>query len=152
MNVEQTHALNQLFYPKTVAFVGASPNVAGPMWGANGFIDGYVKLNFQGKIFPVHPRAESIMGFKAYKSVRDIPDELDLVIFAVPYKSVLPVMRDCAEKGVKFAHVFTAGFSETGREENAALEKELLDMARKGGVRIIGPNCMGLYCPEGGIT
>ncbi len=152
MNVEQTHDLNQLFYPKTVAFVGASPNVAGPMWGANGFIDGYVKLNFQGKIFPVHPRAESIMGFKAYKSVRDIPDELDLVIFAVPYKSVLPVMRDCAEKGVKFAHIFTAGFSETGREENAALEKELLDIAGKGGIRIIGPNCMGLYCPEGGIT
>jgi acyl-CoA synthetase (NDP forming) len=152
MNDERTHDLHRLFYPKTVAFVGASPNVAGPMWGANGFIDGYVKLNFQGKIFPVHPKADSIMGFKSYKRIQDIPDELDLVIFAVPYKAVLPVMQDCAEKGVKFAHIFTAGFSETGRAENTALEQELLRIAREGGVRIVGPNCMGLYCPEGGIT
>jgi len=152
MNDEHTPDLNRLFYPKTVAFVGASPNVAGPAWGANGFIDGYVRLNFQGKIFPVHPKADSIMGFKSYKRILDIPDELDLVIFAVPYKAVLPVMQDCTEKGVKFAHVFTAGFSETGRPENVELEKELLRIARKGGVRIIGPNCMGLYCPEGGIT
>jgi len=152
MNKKQTHSLNHLFYPKTVAFVGASPKVAGLMWGANGFIGGYVRLNFQGKIFPVHPTADSIMGFKAYKSIKDIPDDLDLVIFAVPYKNVLPIMRDCVEKGVKFAHVFTAGFSETGRAENTELENELLGMAKAGGVRVIGPNCMGLYCPEGGIT
>ena len=152
MNDEHAPDLNRLFYPRTVAFVGASPHAAGPMFGANGFIDGYVRLNFQGKIFPVHPKADSIMGFKTYKRIRDIPDELDLVIFAVPYKAVLPVMQDCAEKRVKFAHIFTAGFSETGRAENTELEKELLRIAREGGVRIVGPNCMGLYCPEGGIT
>ena len=152
MKQEQTHDLNTLFYPKTVAFVGASPKVAGFMWGANGFIGGYVRFNYQGKIFPVHPTASSIMGFKTYKSILDIPDELDLVIFAVPYTAVLPIMRDCVEKKVKFAHIFTAGFSETGLPENTELENELLSIAKAGGVRVVGPNCMGLYCPEGGIT
>ena len=152
MTSKKTHELDRLFYPKTVAFVGASPKMAGPMWGANGFIGGYVRLNFQGKIYPVHPSADSIMGFKAYKRIVDIPGDLDLVIFAVPYNAVLPVMRECAEKKVKFAHIFTAGFSETGREENIKLEAELMSIAKEGGVRVVGPNCMGLYCPEGGIT
>ena len=64
----------------------------------------------------------------------------------------LQVMEDCVAKGVKFVHLLTAGFTETGRPEHAELEKKLVHIAKKGGVRIVGPNCMGLYCPEGGIA
>ncbi len=75
-----------------------------------------------------------------------------LVIFSVPSKVVLEVMGDCVAKGVKYVHLFTAGFSETGREDLARLELDMIRMARQGGIRVIGPNCMGLYCPEGGLA
>ncbi|MBW1708843.1 MAG: CoA-binding protein [Deltaproteobacteria bacterium] len=146
---ETTNQLDSLFYPKSVAVVGASPSKNGR---ANQWINGYIKLGFQGKIFPVHPSAETILGFKSYPSVRDIPEEVDLVIFSVPFAVVLQVMQDCVEKGVKYVHLFTAGFSETGQEDQADLERQLLEIAQKGGVRLIGPNCMGLYCPESGLT
>ncbi|MBW2085603.1 MAG: CoA-binding protein [Deltaproteobacteria bacterium] len=147
-----TPDLDRLFYPKNIAVVGASPRGGGFMWGGNTFIEGALKENFKGKIFPVHPKAENILGMKAYKSIREIPEEVDFVIFSVPHAVVLPIMKDCAAKGVKFVHLFTAGFSETGREENIEIEKELVRLARESGIRVIGPNCMGIYCPEGGLA
>ncbi|MBW2623536.1 MAG: CoA-binding protein [Deltaproteobacteria bacterium] len=141
--------LERLFYPKNVAFVGASPKRGSR---GNRFMQSYIGQNFRGKIFPVHPSAKSVLGFTSYKRVRDIPDPVDLVIFAIPNSSVLPVIQDCAEKGVKFVHMYTAGFSETGRDEDIELEKEVIDIAKNGKVRLVGPNCMGLYCPEGRIA
>jgi len=154
MSEKAPHPLETLFYPKNIAVVGASPKggLAGGRWGGNTYIEGSIKLHFKGKIFPVHPTAETILGLTAYKSVRDIPDDVDLVIFSVPFKVVLDVMADCAAKGVKYVHLFTAGFSETGREDLARLEKEMIEIARQAGIRVIGPNCMGLYCPEGGLA
>ena len=145
--------LNELFYPKSLAVVGASPK-RGYLnrWGGNTFIEGAIKLNFPGNIYPINPKADSILGIKAYKSVRDIPGEVDLVIFSIPFTAVLPVMEDCVAKKVKFVHLFTAGFSETGRPELAEIERKLINLAKEGGIRIIGPNCMGLYCPEGGLA
>lgn len=150
---EKTNQLERLFYPRTVAVVGASPD-SDPIrnFGGKAFIEGLIGHNFRGTIYPVHPRAESVLGMKAYKSVYDVPDDLDLAIFSVPASTVLKVMRDCVEKRVRFAHVFTAGFSESGLVELTRLEHDLLTLAREGGVRIIGPNCMGVYCPAGGIS
>ena len=154
MSETPVHPLETLFYPKNIAVVGASPRggLPGGRWGGNTYIEGSIKQHFKGKIFPIHPTAKSILGFTAYKSVRDIPDEVDLVIFSVPFKVVLEVMADCAAKGVKYVHLFTAGFSETGREDLAQLEKDMIRIARQAGIRVIGPNCMGLYCPEGGLA
>ncbi len=154
MSESQKHHLESMFYPHNIAVVGASPRggLAGGRWGGNSYIEGSIKLHFKGKIFPVHPTAENILGFTAYKSVCDIPAKVDLVIFSVPFKVVLDVMADCVAKGVKYVHLFTAGFSETGREDLARLEHEMIDMARQAGIRVIGPNCMGLYCPEGGLA
>jgi len=152
MIAKKTYGLERLFHPKSLAVVGASPKVGGFNWGGNNYIEASVSLGFQGKIYPVHPTADTILGFKSYKSVRDIPGELDLVIFSISYNSVLPVMQDCVEKGVKFIHVFTAGFSETGLPENTAIEKELVRLAGQAGIRIVGPNCMGLYCPKGALA
>ncbi|MBW2092249.1 MAG: CoA-binding protein, partial [Deltaproteobacteria bacterium] len=152
MSEKAAHDLNTLFYPKSVAMVGASPK-RGKGWASgNSYIASFIRQEFQGKIFPVHPTADYILGFKSYKSIRDIPEPVDLVIFTVPVRTALQVMEDCAAKGVKFVHLLTAGFSETGRAEHAEMEKKLLKIARKGGVRILGPNCMGLYCPEGGLA
>ncbi|MCP4750477.1 MAG: hypothetical protein GY866_06265, partial [Proteobacteria bacterium] len=149
MSTEKTDSLDRLFYPKNVAVVGASPKRNGR---GNRWIGAYIRFNFNGKIYPVHPKAETVLGCTAYKNVRDIPEDVDLITFAIPFSSVLDVMKDCVEKRVKYVHLFTAGFSETGEKENARLEREIYEVAREGGVRIIGPNCMGLYCPEGRIS
>lgn len=153
MSKDTSLNLNDLFYPKSLAVVGASPK-RGYLnrWGGNTFIEGAINLNFPGNIYPVNPKAETILGIKTYKSIRDIPGEIDLVIFSIPFSAVLPVMEDCVAKKVKFVHLFTAGFSETGRPELAEIERKLIAMAREGGIRVVGPNCMGLYCPEGGLA
>lgn len=152
MNEGNSPNLDRLFYPKSLAVVGATPRVGGFNWGGNGYIDGSVALGFQGRIYPVHPSGEPILGLPTYKNIREIPGDVDLVVLSVSYKHALSVMRDCVAKGVKFVHVFAAGFSETGLPEQRALEDELVRIARKGGIRIVGPNCMGLYCPQGALA
>jgi acyl-CoA synthetase (NDP forming) len=144
--------LEQLFYPRNIAVVGATPKRKWTWSSGNSWIAGAFNLGFQGAIYPVHPVAETILGLKAYKSILDIPGEIDLAVFTVPLKAVARVMEDCVRKGVKFVHILTAGFSETGIKEYSDMEKDLIETARKGGIRVVGPNCMGLYCPEGGIS
>jgi acyl-CoA synthetase (NDP forming) len=145
--------LHHLFHPRNIAVVGASPK-SDPMMMSQGnnYIKGSIEQNFSGKIFPVHPRAKAILGIQAYHRVRDIPDPVDLVIFTVPADASLEVMKDCVGKGVKFVHLYTAGFGESGREDYARMERELISLARENGIRVVGPNCMGLYCPEGGLA
>jgi len=144
--------LDRLFYPKTIAVVGASPYSTDFRWGGRTFIEGLVKQNYLGKVCPVHPKAEYVAGIKAYKSVRDIPYDIDLAIFSIPAPKVLEVMQDCVAKGVKYVHIFTAGFSESGLEDRTQLEKDIVALARKGGVRVVGPNCMGVYNPDAGVA
>ncbi|MFC1895594.1 acetate--CoA ligase family protein [Thermodesulfobacteriota bacterium] len=155
MSRQEHTVLDRLFYPKNVAMVGASPKkgIGMTAWSSgNAYIAGCINQGFQGNIFPVHPSGENILGFKTYRSVREIPVEIDLAIFTVPSRVALHIMEECAEKSVKFVHLLTAGFGETGLEEDEALEKELIQVARKGGIRVIGPNCMGVLCPEGGLA
>jgi acyl-CoA synthetase (NDP forming) len=153
MSNEIQEELHDLFHPRNIAVVGASPRSDPLMMNqGNNYIKGSIEQHFSGKIFPVHPRAKAVLGLTAYPRVRDIPDPLDLVIFTVPAKASLEVMKDCVRKGVKFVHLYTAGFGESGREEYVALEKELIRMARENGIRVVGPNCMGIYCPEGGLA
>ena len=150
---EGSHALERLFFPKNIAVVGVSSSAKHfrPDQGRN-YIQGSIAQNFQGRIFPVHPKANDTLGFKTYARVSDIPEDVDLAIFTVPATAVLEVMKDCIEKKVKFVHLFTAGFSETGREDFAEIEKTMIKMAKDAGIRMLGPNCMGLYCPEGGLA
>lgn len=152
MSENESNELHRLFYPRNIAMVGATPKREVRWSSGNSYILGSITNNFPGKIFPVHPSGKSILGFKSYKRIADIPANLDLVIFTVRSTVALEVMKECADKGVKFVHLLTAGFSETGRKEHADMEKELISIAKKGGVRIVGPNCMGLYCPEGGLA
>ena len=107
---------------------------------------------YTGTIYPVNPRAAEISGLKAYPTVRDIPGEVDYVIFNVPARLAPQVMEDCAARRVRAVHIYTAGFSETGKEEDRLVEERVAAIARAGNVRIIGPNCMGMYYPAVGIT
>jgi len=144
------HPLNDVFHPRSIAVVGVSANELRE--SLMGWLPRLLGFGYQGRIYPVNPRASEIMGMKAYPSVRDIPGPVDYVIFNIPAQLTPQIMADCAAKGVKAVHVFTAGFSETGKEEGRRLEQELSSIAREGGVRVIGPNCMGIYYPKEGLT
>jgi acyl-CoA synthetase (NDP forming) len=140
--------LRPLFYPRTMAVAGVSRDKA--KFGTV-FLRALLDFGFKGKIYPVHPEGGEILGLKAYPSVRDIAEPVDLAAIMVPAPLVPVVLEDCLAKGVPGAEVFTSGFSETGDERAAALGRELTRIARRG-IRIVGPNCFGIYCPAGGLT
>ncbi len=143
-----THILEEILHPQSIAVVGAS-NTLG--WGPN-FVSPLLECGFKGEIYPVNPKYSEISGLKAYPSLRDTPGSVDYVISAVPASEVLNMLADCPQKGVKAVHLFTARFSETGRREAIESEQEILKQARKSGIRLIGPNCMGVYYPREGIS
>jgi len=140
--------LRPIFYPQTLAVAGVSRDEA--KFGSI-FLRALLDFGFKGKIYPVHPEGGEILGLRAYASVRDIPEPVDLAAIMVPAPQVPAVLEDCLAKGVPGAEVLTSGFAETGDERAAALERELTRIARRG-IRIVGPNCFGIYCPGGGLT
>lgn len=138
-------ALEATFHPKVVAVVGVSADAKrepSAMGGAN-FIISYEQPGFRGRIYPVNPKATEILGLKAYPSVSSIPEPVDLVIVSVPAHAVPEVLEDCIVANAKNVHVFTAGFEETGEEEAKELGRRVRQIALRGGLRIIGPNCCG---------
>ena len=148
------HALETAFYPEVVAMVGVSANArrgAARRPGALSFINCYEELGFKGRIYPVNPKADEILGYRTYPKVSDIPEPVDLVIVSVPAAALVDVLEDCIKADAKNIHVFTSGFEETGEKEAATLGLKVRETAARGGLRIIGPNCMGLYVPEAGI-
>jgi acyl-CoA synthetase (NDP forming) len=140
--------LARLFRPRAVAVAGASANVDSP---GHDYVRSLQVLGFAGPIYPINPRAPEIAGLTAYPSLDAVPGEVDLVISCVPSTAVLDLVEQCGRKRVPFLHLFTARFSETGDDEAAALEREVAARAAANGVRILGPNGMGLYHPAGGL-
>jgi acyl-CoA synthetase (NDP forming) len=127
-----------LFSPASVAIIGAS-NTPGS-WGNNA-MKGVLSAGNK-RVYPVNPNSSEILGIKAYRSVTEIPDAVDLAVIVVPEKLVPNVLRECVSKAVKAASIITSGFAETG-EPGRKLEAELVEIARQGGIRFIGPNSMG---------
>jgi acyl-CoA synthetase (NDP forming) len=143
LNKDKLKQFEAIFNPQSIAIVGAS---SGRKIG--GLAVRYLKLaGYKGKIFPVNPKEREILGLKAYPSVREIPDPVDYVIVMVPATAVLGVVDDCAARGVEVVQLFTAGFSETGEEEPTRLERGMVARARRAGIRLIGPNCVGISVP-----
>ena len=141
--------LEDIFYPKSIAVIGASSDEEKERRGWVGML---LKFGYQGKLFPINPKAKRILGLTAYPSVKEIPEPVDYAILNVPAPSVPKLLIDCAVKGVKVVHIFAAGFAETGKPEGRKLEKEVQSIIRKSNLRAIGPNCMGVYCPSSGMT
>jgi len=137
------HPLEEILHPRAIAVVGASDSGG----RGSGFLSPLIELDFPGQLYPVNPKYSEVMGLKAYPSVKDIPGVVDYVISSVPASQVLGMIRDAAEKNVKAIHLYTARFSETGRKEAADLEREILRQAKLANIRLIGPNCMGVYYP-----
>ena len=144
-DVEQ---IESLFHPRSVAIVGLPRGLkTGKL-----FLLALQDQKFSGDIYPVNPNVDEIDGLKTYPSVSAIPGPVDLAIVLVPSQYTLPVIKECVEKGVKGAILFTAGYRETHTREGIDLEKELVALARSGGMRIIGPNGMGFYVPASGLS
>lgn len=140
--------IEALFQSKSVAIVGLPKGFkSGKL-----FLLALLDQGFPGAIYPVNPNADEIDGLKCYPRVSAIPGDVDLAIVLVPHHSALQVVKDCAAKGVRGVVLFTAGYKETGAEEGIALEQEMARVARAAGMRILGPNCMGLYCPKTGLA
>jgi acetyl coenzyme A synthetase (ADP forming)-like protein len=135
-----TASLRPFFKPNAVALVGASRN---PQTIGHRLLDELLRARFQGPVYPVNPKADIVGSIHAYPSVSAIPEPVDLAIIAVPRDAVLDVVDDCAKRGVRALIVITAGFSEAG-SEGRALQQKLLDRVRGYGMRMVGPNCMGL--------
>jgi len=138
------YSLDEVLHPQSIAVVGTNKN--------GNFVTPLINLGFKGKVYPVNPKYDEILGLKAYPTIKDIPGNVDYVISAVPAPQVLTILKDCEGKSVKGLHLFTARFSETGRKDAIELEKEVLSLAKKMNIRIIGPNCMGVYYPKLGIS
>ncbi len=140
--------LDALFHPESVAIIGASSQET---HDGDGWVARLLSFGFKGAIYPINPKAKDVLGIKAYPSLLAVPKPVDYAILNVPAQSTPEVIQECSEKRVKLAHVYGAGFSETG-EEGAALQEELVRQAKEGGVRLLGPNALGLYCPAVGLT
>jgi acetyl coenzyme A synthetase (ADP forming)-like protein len=140
--------LGKLFFPESVCIIGASRDTS-----AIGHIilKNLINGGFGGAIFPVNPKADEILGLHCYHSVLDVPSSVDLAIIVVPAQFTPSILGECGEKRVPNAIVITAGFRESG-EKGKALEAEVLRVAWEKGIRIVGPNCMGLYSSRNNLT
>ena len=136
-------SLESFFKPKTVAVIGVSRQ---PRKFGHVIFKNFKDSEFKGKVFPVNPKAEAILGTKAYTSVNEIPDEVDLAVIAVPAAIVPSVIDECLSKGVKAAVVISGGFREIG-DEGAKLEQEIQTKIKGKNLRLIGPNCIGVFDP-----
>jgi len=142
--------LTPVFSPGSVAIVGASSNPDALV--NRNFVRSLLELDYKGRIYPVNPRLTEVMGLKAYPSVLDIPEPVDYVVCGIPARLTPRLMEDCVAAKAKVVGFYSAGFAETGEEEGCELERAIVEIARRGAVRIIGPNCLGVHHPKMGIT
>jgi acyl-CoA synthetase (NDP forming) len=144
------HDLDFLFHPNSVALVGITTSQTWH-WTLT-FLEGLLEIGFDRPLYLVNPKGGEIRGHKVYTSLKDVPGNIDYVIGLVNAHIAPQLVEECAEKGVRAIHFCTAGFSETGEADRVKLEFELAQVARKKGIRIIGPNCMGIYCPQSRLS
>ncbi|HQV69215.1 MAG TPA: bifunctional acetate--CoA ligase family protein/GNAT family N-acetyltransferase [Thermoflexales bacterium] len=142
------HALDAIFKPRNVAVIGATETQ-----GSVGrtLVWNLLSNPFGGAIFPVNPKRPAVMGIKAYPSVKDIPDAVDLAVICTPPPSVPGVISECVDKGVRGSIIISAGFKEVG-PQGVELERQVMEQARRGNMRIIGPNCLGVMNTSSGLN
>ena len=131
--------MNRIMKPKAVAVIGASAE-AGKI--GNSVMKNLINGGYKGKIYPINPKADEIMGLKAYKSVKDVPGDIDVAVFAIPAKFVAGALAECGEKKIPGAVLIPSGFAETGNVEG---QEEIVEIGRKYSIRLMGPNIYGFY-------
>lgn len=148
MNPSIVEAFEPIFYPRALAVIGAS---ADPAKYGHIILGALRQIGYQGKIYPVNPEGGEIGGLKVYSSLHEIPGEVDFAVLSIPAPCVCQALEECLKKRVRGVEILTSGFKETGTAEGKALEEAVTGFARPG-MRILGPNCFGVYCPESGLT
>ena len=139
---------DSFFEHSSIAIAGASSeyNIG------HAFVQCLQDSGFRGRVYPLNPAGGEVRGIKVYRRISDIPGNVDYVISCIPARLTPQLVKDSAAKGARIVSFFTAGYSESGRSEGRNLEDELLRVARSTGVRLLGPNCLGLYCPRIGLS
>ena len=142
--------LDSVFHPRSIAVVGSLRDVNSP---AVRYLQQLKDFGFGGKLYAVSRKTtDNISGVCSYQKVSDIPGPVDYVITCVPASALLELVSDCATKRVKVMHIYTAHLGETFESSLQSLEQEIIQRAREAGIRVIGPNCMGIYYPKGKLS
>ena len=144
----RSHPLDPIFAPRSVALIGASET---PGSVGRTIFQNLGRGGFQGVVYPVNPKRNSVLSVRAYPSLSALPEKVDLAVICTPAKTVPGIIQECIEMEVPGAIIISAGFKETG-PEGVALEKQILSAARQSGMRIVGPNCLGVMVPERGLN
>ena len=145
---EKLNPLDAIFAPKTVAVIGASEK---PGSVGRNLLWNLITNPFGGTVFPINPQYSSILGIKAYSTIFDVPEKIDLAVIATPASTVPKIISDSVDAEIKGAIIISAGFKEIG-EKGIALEQEIIQQAQRGKIRIIGPNCLGVMNPISGLN
>ena len=132
--------LEAFFQPRGVAVVGASRD-EGKLGHA--VLRNIMQYSYPGFIYPVNPKANEILGLRSYESVLETPDPVDLAVVVVPNRFVQSVVEECGQRGIRGVVIITAGFREAGRE-GVRMEREIVATAKRYGIRMVGPNCLGI--------
>jgi len=139
-----------IFHPKSIAFIGIT--TSDPTHWTRTFWEAALAFKFNGGLYPVNPRGGEIDGHKVYTSIDQIPYAVDYAIGTVSARMAPEIVKQCAARGIKAIQFCTAGFAEIGDAAMARLQEEIVDISRRTGIRVIGPNCMGIYCPESRVS
>ena len=142
-------SLDFLFHPKSVAIIGASENKASYGYA---FIHHLLSYGFSGKIYPINSRQSEILGVKAYPSLEAVPGNIDYVIHLIGVNNAPEILAQASRKGVKAINILAGRASETGRPEGKQIEAEIRKLALETGIRVLGPNCLGVFCPASGLA
>src|SRR5690242_17184560 len=141
-------AIDVFFTPRSVAVIGATetPHSVGRtvLWNL-------ISNPFGGTVYPVNPKRPNVLGIKAYPSIKDVPEKVDLAVIVTPAPTVSGIIGQCVEAGVRAVVIISAGFKEIG-PTGAELEWQILEQARRAKMRIIGPNCLGVMSPNSGLN
>ncbi|MBW1642661.1 MAG: CoA-binding protein [Deltaproteobacteria bacterium] len=141
---------HKFFNPNSIAIVGVS--IGTYRFGGTSFLNKLQESGFAGRLYPLNPKAETINDLKAYPNLSSLPETPDLAIVCVAAKRIPDVLKECTEVGTKHIHILTSGFQETGTKEGRALEEQVIAISKENGLLVIGPNCMGPYCPSSHLT
>ena len=142
------NVIDELIHPRSIAIVGAINRG----FGGGMYIDGLQEFGFRGNIYLINPKYSEFKGLKCYSDLSSVPGPVDYLISSVPAREVLPMLEEAALKNVKLVQLFTARLGETGRPEAIDLEQRILKSIMEKGMRLMGPNCLGLHYPAAGIS
>ncbi|MCU0577703.1 MAG: CoA-binding protein [Desulfobacterota bacterium] len=145
---DKDRTFDRIFHPRSVAVIGVSAQGNG---FGSGILDALSAIGFGGHLHGVNPKGGEYRGRTLHRSISDIQDTIDFAIIAVPAHQVPDTLADCLKRGVAGAEILSAGFSETDTSEGTALERQVKEIAGRG-IRVVGPNCFGIYCPRSGLT